>query len=163
MIKKELKLNQNLNANRHQKHRIKILSKDEPLDLSFLNYNFTKKSMKYLIYIISFSTLVSCVETKYYKNGNLKWQLTDTIDKYWYKNGQLKDEINYNEKVKFDGLQRSWYKNGQLWMEESYKNGKKDGLTKVYYENGQLRVEENYKDGKRLSKKRWDEEGKPIN
>jgi antitoxin component YwqK of YwqJK toxin-antitoxin module len=119
--------------------------------------------MKYLIYIISFSTLVSCVETKYYKNGNLKWQLTDTTDKYWYKNGQLKDEYNYNQEGKSDGIDKHWYKNGQLWYEESFKNGKRDGLFRDWYKNGQLAVEKNYKDGKRLSKKRWDEEGKPIN
>ena len=119
--------------------------------------------MKYFIYCILFiATLVSCAETKYYKNGNLKWQFTEDTDNWWYKNGQLEDEYNYNKEGKLDGIQKHWYKNGQLWYEESYKNGKRDGLTKEWYENGQLAVEKNYKDGKRLSKKRWDEDGNSL-
>jgi len=110
--------------------------------------------MKYLFVFLLVGLMVSCAETKYYKNGNLKWQMTENIDKYWYENGQIKSEWNRKDEVR-----KEWYENGQLHYEWLEKDGKDDGLQRAWFENGQIKYELLYKNGEKISDKRWDKDG----
>ena len=119
--------------------------------------------MKYLFVFLMLGLMVSCAETKYYKNGNLKWQLSNSEgDKYWFKNGQLKSERPVKIKGKYNGVWREWYENGHLFYEDNYIDGKLDGLQRQWYENGQLWFERNYKDGEKISQNFWTENGELI-
>ena len=92
----------------------------------------------FLLLIIPFLSFTQNNNTEYYKNGNLKYERTNSeigsVIKEYYKNGQLKKLQNEPEKII-----ETYYKNGAL----SYlRNNKPDTLKEEFYDrNGSLTIQ----------------------
>ena len=105
--------------------------------------------MKYLFVFLLVGLVSACVpyidgqQTKYYKNGQIKWINSPMMLKEYYKNGQIKIEFNYKD-GKEDGLCREWYENGQIKREWTYKEGHWDGLCREWYIDGRIKSEKTY-------------------
>ncbi len=115
---------------------------------------------------------------EYYKNGNLKSEITftnnkpDGYAKLYYENGKLSEEGNWkgtkwignykyyheNGKPKYEfvftndgkrsGKQKYYHENGKIAIEGDWKDGKEAGLIKEYYPDGSIKSEKNFADGK---------------
>jgi len=92
----------------------------------------------FLLLIIPFLSFTQNNNTEYYKNGNLKYERTNSetgsVIKEYYKNGQLKKLQNEPEKTI-----ETYYKNGA----RSYlRNNKLNTLTEEFYDrNGSLTIQ----------------------
>ena len=73
--------------------------------------------------------------------------------------GGLRYEVN--SETPFTGRAFSCWPNGQKGSETEYRDGKEHGLTVFRYENGEKKSEGEWREGKLISKKCWDENGKP--
>ena len=59
--------------------------------------------------------------------------------KRYFEDGQVKQEKNFNEQGKEDGVQKMFHPNGQIWLEYETKNGVKTGKQIRYTETGEVK------------------------
>jgi antitoxin component YwqK of YwqJK toxin-antitoxin module len=59
-----------------------------------------------------------------------------TLKKYYLFSRKLKEETEYNDEGKREGITRIYYRNGSLKKEMIFKNGKKEGPSKRFFKDG---------------------------
>lgn len=90
----------------------------------------------------------------YYESGKLSeegiWKGTKWVGsyKYYHENGKPKYEFAYTDDGKRTGKQKYYHENGKIAIEGEWKEGKEAGLIKEYFPDGSLKSEKNFSDGK---------------
>ena len=101
----------------------------------------------------------------FYPNGQLEaktiWNNCCFIKKLYYKNGNIKRELtSSNIEYRLIGAYRTYYENGQLELEQFYDdNGEIQGESRLYYDNGQLHRLLVYKNGKKQTSEHYHPNG----